>query len=272
PPPSPAVPLLAGPTPVESVEMALVAASVTAVGVEKMALLTSARRVMATLRDAPEALKSEVARVFEDETRVEQAYRAALRNAVSRADVAVRQGQPRVVARLIAEVTDADARLGHRRPREVANVLKRLATEAALAGVQQAALKRWAEVKDQLQAYDVRVKRILAGWTSHEATLAAIQKESTASPGGLEAALRRFSELERALTALRPPDEMQDVHGVLRSAVLMARQGLIIGQRLAVAANTSLSRNASAAVRGASLLRARAFADLAKGMAPQRVR
>jgi hypothetical protein len=56
--PAPSVPLLAGPTAAESVSMALAAASVTDVGVEKIALLTSASRVVAAMPDATERLRA----------------------------------------------------------------------------------------------------------------------------------------------------------------------------------------------------------------------
>ena len=59
---------------------------------------------------------------------------------------------------------------------------------------------------------------------------------------------------------------------MFRSAVMMARQGLLIGRRLIAAANPELAENAAAAVIGADMLRARGLADLATVMKPRRVR
>lgn len=270
--PSSAVPLLPAPSSIESVEMALVAAAATEIGIEKLALLQSASRVVAALPEAPAALRADVARVLGEETRVETAYRAVMRDAVTRADIAVRQGRPAVVARLIADLKAADTRLGHRRVRDVAGVLRRLEAEARFAREQRAALERWAQVRDELRAYEVRARVVLDGWTSQVPALSAIRARRRATPASLDAAARRFSELDRALAALRPPDELRDVHGVFRSAIQMARQGITLGQRLSVAANAEIGRNASAAIAGAELLRAQGLTDLAAGLMPRRVR
>ena len=270
--PSSVVPLMEAPSSVESVEMALVAAAATEIGIEKLAVLQSASRVVATLPQAPEALRAEVARVLDDETRVELSYRTLLKNAVVRADAAVRQGRPAVVARLIADLKAGDARLEHRRTRDVAGVLRRLDAEARLAADQKVALDRWASVQHELRAYDVRVRAVLDGWLSQMPTLSAIRERRRAAPASLEAAARRFSELDRALTVLRPPDELRNAHGVFRSAIQMVRQGLVLGQRLAVAPNTGIARNASSAIAGAELLREQGLKDLAAGLAPRRVR
>ena len=270
--PAPMVPLLAEPTAAETVSMALTAASVTDVAVERIALLTSANRVVAAMPDATEGLRKEVARALADETEVETAYRLLFRTAYTRADLAVRQGRPATVRRLIQDVQAGDAKLGRRRVNEMAAAMRRLQSELALAIEQRAALDRWARVKDQLQAYEVRVRGVLEGWGSQASTLAAIRDRRRAGPGALDSAARRFSELDRALSALRPPDELQDVHGVLRSAVMMARQGLLIGRRLIAAADRELADNASAAVMGAEMLRARGLADLADALKPRRVR
>jgi hypothetical protein len=270
--PAPEVPLLAGPTAAESVSMALTAASVTEVGVEKIALLTSASRVVAALPDATDALRAEVARAVAEETAIETAYQTMFRTAYTRADLAVRQGRPATVKRLIQDVQAGDAKLGHRRPNEMAAAMRRLQSELGFATEQRVALDRWARVKDQLQAYEVRVRGVLDGWSSQASALAAIRDRKRAGPATLDAAVRRFSELDRALSALRPPDDLQDVHGIFRSAVMMAQQGLLIGRRLNVAANRELADNASAAVMGAEMLRDRGLADLANALKPRRVR
>jgi len=270
--PAPSVPLLAAPTAAETVAAALAAASATDIGAEKIMLLESASRVVASLPEAGDRVRSDVARALAAERTVEAAYRALIRRALTRADVAVRQGRPAVIRRLIRDVQAGDARLGRRRPRDTAEALRRLDGELALAVEQRVVLDRWARVKDQLQAYEVRARAVLDGWVSHLPALLAIRDRRRANPGTVDAAVRRFSELDRALSALRPPDELRDVHGVLRSAVQMARQGLMLGQRLTVAANADVANNASAAVAGAEMLRARGLEDLATAVTPRRVR
>lgn len=270
--PAPAVPLLTTPTASETVSMALAAASVTDVGVERIAVLKSASRVVAAMPDATEALRAEVGLALAEETAVETAYRTLFRTALTRADLAVRQGRPATVKRVIQDVQAGDAKLGHRRGSEMAITMRRLQSELGLAAEQRVALDRWARVKDQLLAYEVRVRPVLDGWRSQESALAAIRDRRRAGPGALDAAERRFGELDRMLIALRPPDELLDVHGVLRSAVLMARQALGIGRRLSVAANRELADNASSAVAGSEMLRERGLDDLVAALKPRAVR
>ncbi len=155
--PPPPVPLLPAPTPEETVRLAMVAASATDVGVEKLALLRSASRVVESLPDTDESLRAEVARLLADETRVDAAYRTLIRDALTRADAAVRQGRPAVIRRLIVDVEREDATLGHRRRRDVAAAIRRLWSESGVAIDQKDALDRWALVKDQLRAYDARL-------------------------------------------------------------------------------------------------------------------
>jgi hypothetical protein len=270
--PSTAVPLLAVPSPLELVEMALAAAAATDVGAERIALLQSATRALAEITDAPRALVTRVAALLKAELQIESDYRLLIANAVSRADVAVRLGLPAEVTRLITRFRAGDARLGYQRPREVSAALRRLEDEVVAARVQRSALDRWAAMKDRLQAYDVRARALVDGWLRHAQVLASIRDGRPVSPDRLEAAARRFKDLDLAMAALRPPSDLRDVHSLLRSAIQMARQGILLGQRLAVAANTEIARNASAAVAGADLLRTQALADLAAGLRPRTVR
>ena len=270
--PAPSVPLAASPSAAETVSMALTAASVTDVGVERIALLKSASAVVASLPDATDKLRAEVAKALADETAVEASYRSLFRNAFTRADLAVRQGRPATIRRLIQDVQAADERLGHRRVNETAATMRRLRSEFELAIEQAAANARFNRLRPQLQAYEVRARAVLDGWGSHVSVLSAIKDGRRTSPGSVDSAVRRFGELDRALIALKPPEDLLDVHGVFRSAVLMARQALLIGQRLNVAKNSELSLNASSAVAGAEMLRAKGLGDLAAALKPRRVR
>ena len=270
-PPAP-VPLMTAPTPAETVAMALVAAGATDVGVEKLALLRSANQVAESLPEADAVLRSEVARRLAEETAVDAAYRALLREALTRADTAVRQGRPAVIRRLILDVESRDAALGHRRPRDVAATLRTLWSESGLAVDQQLAFERWARVKDQLRAYEARVRSAQRAWTRHAPTLSAIKKGEPASPGKLDAAVRAFSELDRVLVSLQPPEELVEANGIFRSAVQLVQHGLVLGQRLAVAPNAELARNASSAMTGADLLHDAGVKSLTNALTPRRVR
>ena len=270
--PPPPVPLMAGPSAADSIAMALAAASVTEVSAEKIALLRSANRVAMSMPDTPEALRAEVARALAEELEIDAAYRTLFTTAYTRADLAVRLGRPATVRRLIQDVEARDVKLGHRRPNEMVAAMRRLQSELNFAIEQAAAFERWTRIKKQLLAYELRLRPVISGWSSQEPALAAIRDRKRASPGAVDAAERRFGELDRVLIALRPPEDLEQVHDVLRSALMMARQGLLIGHRLTVAANRELADNASAALTGAEMLRSRAMEDLVKALGPRRVR
>ncbi len=269
------IPLLPAFTGVESITAALAAASVTEVAAERLALLRSAARVASATADAPAALRAEVTGALRTEEHINAKYRALMTNAITRAAVAVRYGRPGVVQRFVREVEAADVALGSRRPREMAAFLRRLRTEVTLAQEQQAAYARWNLVKNQLFAYERRVGPVFDGWVSQRVVLKALHDQEIPRPAALDAALRRFASLEATLAtlaAMPPPAELHDVHALLRTAVQMARQGLVLGRRVQVAMNDDIARNGSAAVAGAELLLARGRQGLVVALHPRKVR
>lgn len=267
-----AVPLLGAPTEGERVEAALAAAAVTDVAAERLALLRSAVRVASQSRDVAVGIRTRATAALKAEEAVEARYRALMTDALARADVAVRHGRVSVMQRLIRDVAEQDAAFGSQRPREMAAFTRRLEVELQLAKDQQAAFARWEQVKDQLFAYELRLRSVFNDWVAERRVLARVRDGQSAGPADLDAAIRRFAGIERTLAAMRPPLEMRDIHGVLRSAAQMARQGLLLGQRVSVAANRDIAANASAAIAGADLLLTQARADLVRAMNPRRVR
>lgn len=256
----------------ESVEAALVAASVTTVAAERLALLRSAHRLASLVPGSDPALASRVSAALRAEEAVERQYQALMNDAIARSDVAVRHGSARVMQRLIREVAERDTKLGAKRPREMEAFTRRLSIELAQATEQQAAFARWAQIKEPLLAYERRLRPVLDGWVSQRPVLRRLEARAVPSPAEIERAVRRFVALESSLNALRPLPEVQAVHALFQSAVQMARHGLVMGQRLTVAANTDIAHNASAAVVGAELLLAQARRDLVPALYPRRVR
>ena len=272
-PTEPDVALMGAPTVSERIEAALSAAAVTEVAAERLALLRSASRVAtASSLDVPTALRTRVATTLRAEEIVEAQYRALMADATARADVAVRHGRASVMQRLIWEVAESDVKLGAKRPREMAAFTRRLEVELQLAKDQQAAFVRWEQVKDDLFAYELRLRSVFSDWVSERLVFRRLRDRQPVGPAEVDAALRRFGAIDRTLAAMRPPQEMRDIHGVLRSAAQMARQGLLLGQRLSVATNREIASNTSAAIAGAELLLSQARADLVRAMNPRRVR
>jgi len=264
--------LLPSPDVSQSIDAALTAAQVTPVAAERMALLRSAQRVSAATAGLDPALTARVTRSLQAEEMIERQYRALMQDAITRADVAVRHGRASVLQRLIGEVTEPDQKLGARREREMAAFGRRLEIELQLAREQQAAFARWAQVKDQLLAYELRLRPVFDDWVSQRLVLRDVRTGTTPRASALDAAVRRFVSIDATLARMRPLPEVRDVHAVLRSAVQMARQGLVLGQRLTVASNAEIARNASAAITGAELLLAQARAELVVQLNPRKVR
>jgi hypothetical protein len=264
--------LLPAPDVTEALRGALTAADVTRVAAERLAILRSAQRVASAAPGADPEVRDAVASTLKAEEAVERRYRALMEDAIARADVAVRHGRASVMQRLIWEVEAADRDLGSKRPREMAAFGRRLAIELDLATQQQAAYQRWEQVKDTLLAYELRLRPIFDKWVSQRPVLRALTTLRVPSPSDVDTAQRRFGEISRSLAALRPLPELREVHAVLQSAAQMAQQGLVLGERLTVADNAAIARNASSAITGAELLLDQARRDLVVALNPRKVR
>lgn len=265
-------PLRPAPGVSEAVEASLLAAEVTRVAAERLAILRSAQRVAATLPASDANLKARVAAALEAEESLERRFRALVEDVAARADTAVRRGRPEAFPQLMREAETRHARLGGGRSREMSVFIQRLQMEYELAKVQRAALARWSQVRTELLAYEVRVRPVFDAWVVHGKALDAVRGGGTPRPAAIDAAARRFASLHTLLDSLRPVPELAGAHALLQSAVQMARQSLVLGQRLTVAANTEISRNAASAITGADLLLSQARADLIIGLYPRRVR
>jgi hypothetical protein len=109
-------------------------------------------------------------------------------------------------------------------------------------------------------------------WVSQRVVLRDVRTGTTPRASALDVAVRRFASIDATLARMRPLPEVREVHAVLRSAVQMARQGLVLGQRLTVATNAEIARNASSAITGAELLLSQARAELVVQLNPRKVR
>jgi hypothetical protein len=127
-------------------------------------------------------------------------------------------------------------------------------------------------VKDQLFAYELRLRPVFDDWVSQRLVLRDVRVGATPRASALDVGVRRFASIDATLARMRPLPEVREVHAVLRSAVQMARQGLVLGQRLSVASNAEIARNASSAITGAELLLAQARAELVVQLNPRKVR
>lgn len=265
-------PLLPAPALSESLETALAAAAVTPIAAERLSLLRSAHRVATATPGLDAAVRNRIAEALEAEEEIERQYRALMQEAIARADAAVRAGRVTLMQRLVADVQQRDRRLGARRPHEMAALGRRLDIELQQATEQQAAFARWRSVKRQLFAYEVRLRRVFDGWVAHQEVLGDVRAATTARASALDSAVRRFTALDATLASMRPLPEVLDVHALMRSAVQMARQGLILGQRVSAARNAEVARNASAAVAGAELMLQQGRTELIRAMYPRKVR
>lgn len=265
-------PLLPAPAHSESLATALSAAAVTPIAAERMSLLRSAHRVAAATPELDAGLRNRIAQTLQAEEVIDRQYRTLMQDVIARADVAVRSGRVGQVQRLAAEVHQRDQKLGARRPREMAALGRRLDIELQQAREQQAAFARWTSVKSQLLAYEVRLRAVFDGWVAHRPVLHDVRAETTVRASALDSAVRRFTALDATLASMQPLPEVREVHALLRSAVQMARQGLILGQRVAVARNVEVSRNASSAVAGAELLLEQGRSALIRALNPRKVR
>lgn len=265
-------PLLPTPPLSESLETALAAAEITPIAAERMSLLRSAYRVAAATPGLDAGLRRRIAAALETEEGMDRQYRALMQDAIAQADVAVRSGRVRQLQQLVAEVQQRDRRLGGRRPREMAALGRRLDIELQQAREQQAAFRRWTSIRTQLLAYEVQLRKVFDGWAAHRLVLDDVRAETTGRASALDSAVRRFAALDATLASMQPLPEVDKAHALLRSALQMGRQGLILGQRVALARNAEVVRNASSAVAGAQMLMEQGRSELIRALYPQKVR
>ena len=260
-------PLRPSPDTAESVELALKAASIADTGAERLAILKSAEAVLTGAGGHDDLAARVRARTAAEEV-AESRYGALVRSQVQQADAALGRGDPAAVAAIVEGLDARDLELGRMRPRLVRELRRQLDLTLSAARAYRAALDHYNAVRPTLIAYERRVRAALSTMDGLRPIIEAVREMRFTSFDRLGTAATRVEGASRALEAVTPPRDLEDVHATLVSGVYLAREA--IGRRRTAAATAagSFSRDAASAAAGALLLMGQARSDLVARLYP----
>jgi hypothetical protein len=174
----------------------------------------------------------------------------------------------RRLERLRTSVRAEDAKLGSRRPQDVAGLLATLDAHLDAAHRLRLAHDQWLLRIDAKRAYQRAAAPFVDTLAESAASLEFIRTLAGPPPFELRPLAQRLSRAARRLALVDPPDELTPVHAVFRSAFSLAENAVQLRLDAAQAADIELAKQAAAAASGAMMLLTRARADLDAALQP----
>lgn len=268
----PLAPLLAAPTPQETIEQTIAAARVTDSPAERLSLLTVAAGALEAGTDLPadwagptrDAVHAEIAR----ETEIDRSYQAMGARMLRLASSRAARADVRGVQRVIASVRANDVVLGSARPDAVASIIA--SVEAQLDAARRLRLERdrWALRAPELRAYRERVAAPLQQLVRVTPLLEDIKALAGSGPDAIGSILKATASVLTQVPTAAPPDELRDVHALIVSAAQLADNAAKIRREAALTGSMSRAWDASSAAAGALMLVTRARTDLQAALRP----
>jgi hypothetical protein len=266
-PPPPVEPLMAPPTPQETIEQVLTAADLSDSPAERSSLLAVALSALA--RDAgalpPEwatstaaATEAAIAREIE----ADRAYQTLTSTVLGLARTRARAADVNGLQRLIVEVHVRDFALGARRPDAVNALLDSIAVELDAARRLRLARDQWTLRAPEYRKYRASILASLTRFTQLKAPLENIKALAGSSPFALSSILRAAAEIRGNMSKVSPPGELQQTHSLLMSAVELADSAARIRREAALTGSITRAWDASAAAAGSLMLVARALSEM----------
>jgi hypothetical protein len=265
--------LLPAPTHEEVAQNLMTASRLVQSPAERMSLLQSLIALLDRAVDYLPAsiagsLRATAAGEIAEEQRIDAAY-AQLRNTAmveasrleSRADV-------RGLELLRHRLGTDDAKLGGRRPEDVAGVLAALDTHLDAARKLRLAQDRWVMAEADMREYRRAISRYVQAFVESRASLEDIKLQAGPAPQRLSSLTRQMDNHARLLRLIEPPPQLNAIHAAFRSAFSLAANAVQLRRDAVQAADVELAKRASAAAAGALLLLDRAREDLKAAMEP----
>ena len=274
---APTGPILPDPSPRESIELAFVAARAAAEPAERMSLLESISRSLASLPagvepGAPEAWAAEAraraAAELASEAAVQRAYTQLSARTLSRASERARRADVRAIEGLFHDVMKADARLGRARPDEVAALLVALDAQKTAAQRLRLARDAWALRVGALKQYRRQLSRPLERLTRSRRWLEDIRQLAGPSPKAVAQLEERAAVAGRELAMMKPPPELAPVHSLLNAASGFATRAASSRRKAILSGDMPAAWEASSAASGALVMLQRAAEDLERLASP----
>lgn len=271
--PAPPGPLLADPTPAESLTSAAALVDLTDDPAERLSLLESLARAIdqATASLSPSVathLQTYVRDRLSAEHAVETAYSrlSAIADADARARAA--HADVRGVERVVSRVQEQDQRLGRKRPERVAALLSAVRDELDAARRLRLARDQWSLKVGAFRSYRRAMASPLGTLDLMAASLDDIKRLAGPDAVELPRLVTRTGQVLRALGSIVPPTDLAPVHALVESAARLAEQAVTTRQAAVTSGAMDQAWQASSAAAGALMLLARAKHEIESALAP----
>lgn len=270
----PRVTMLAPPDLRESMEQAVVVASLAPDPSQRLSLLEA---IDAALREPARqggwaaALAGRVSGELAAELKVEKAYEALAASTLSVAAVRAARGDLRGVQALFERVLQADDRLGRQRPQNTSALLGSLDWQLGEAVRVRQAREAWAARRAAFAQYREAIARPIRELRDARQSLTAIRQRSGPAAPLLPRLEQRFVMGSRMFSAIVPPPELDAAHGLFRAALQMASRAATARRNAVSFKDTKLEWDAASAAAGALMMLDRASEELGRLSAPQTV-
>ena len=263
-------PMRPPPTLREAIDMALLAATAADVAAERDAILRAAAALAAAAPGAT-GLEDEVKRRVEAERAIDQAYDTMATTMRARAEAAYARADVRTLNGIRGETVARDRILGSKRPGALEALLLEIDEKLSRAQAHRVVLAQYAALRPRLAEYEERVRPVLSVLDGAGPSLQAMR--DMVGPGiywlqRVEANLKRAQPW---LQATVPPDELQDIHGTITSALQMAIEACRNRRLVLATRDLKVDREASAAAAGALLLGSHARKELLARLHPPKI-
>jgi hypothetical protein len=265
--PPPEVPMLPPPTPQESFEQALAVAMLASDPVERLSWL---ERLVDLLREPARAggwaaaLHARAAAALGAEQQVGRSYRDLVDRMTKLAAPRAARADVRGLEALVRETRAADARLGHRRPGEIAGLLGYLELKLEEARRVQAARAAWAARRGVFEDYRHRIRSSLEQLRQSRPWLTAIRDGRAPNPALLDRQEQRTVMARRVFELIAPPAELEGASSLYTAAFHMARRAASTRRLAVLSSDAALAQDASSAAAGALMLLEQADDELTR--------
>ena len=254
----PTAPLMPAPTFQEIVEQVLAVVSLTPAPAERLSLLRSA----AGMIDGDAALnatswggatRARVEKAIVYEVTVDRSYADLTRRMVRDAAARGATADVRGIERLIAQLSQHDARLGTQRPDVVASLSAELRRRLHSAQELRLIRDRWEGRAPVLRAYAGPVHQAMTDILGRSA-LDDIKRLAGPSARSLGRIENRIKRARLSSIAILPPDELRPVHARFVSGLQFAQTAVDLRRRAVASGDLQLARDASSAAAASVLL------------------
>lgn len=271
--PPPPVPMLPRPNLRESIEHILAAARLTREPAGRIDLLRTAMSLLdgseVTL-PASWVVRTRVLTIGElsAELRVDGVYAALTSSTLKTADALARRANVRGLEDLIAKTLERDDDLGRRRPDVMSGLLGALDAKIEAARRLRLARDGWVLRRPAYQQYRRAMDRPLSLLDGTRSALEDVRRLAGPSARVLSRTDRQLDQASAALSRVTPPQELEPVHALLKSVVLLAKSACRVRRQALESGEMATAWDASSAAAGALSVLARATGDLQRLLRP----